>query len=166
MGLIEFKDLPDTSTPLNAENLNNNFNLLKTKYWSGICEITSLPTETNWLVVPFNKIKTNTNQIIIENGIITVSEKIKSVKVSYNVRHDWSNKQEVGYYQMLNGEGGDIWATHVAHIAKGSQAIPSYSNFVIDTSRVKNIHLKMWASEQTNEVSATAYIYVEVLEEE
>lgn len=29
MALIEFKDLPDTSTPLNAENLNNNFNALK-----------------------------------------------------------------------------------------------------------------------------------------
>lgn len=26
MALIEFKDLPDTSTPLNASNLNNNFN--------------------------------------------------------------------------------------------------------------------------------------------
>ena len=29
MALIEFKDLPDTSTPLNAENLNNNFNEVK-----------------------------------------------------------------------------------------------------------------------------------------
>lgn len=28
MALIEFKDYPDTSTPLNAENLNNNFNEL------------------------------------------------------------------------------------------------------------------------------------------
>lgn len=28
MALIEFKNLPDTSTPLTAENLNNNFNLL------------------------------------------------------------------------------------------------------------------------------------------
>lgn len=26
MSLIEFKNLPDTSTPINAENLNNNFN--------------------------------------------------------------------------------------------------------------------------------------------
>ena len=35
MGLIEFKDLPDTSTPLNAENLNNNFNELKgEKVWT------------------------------------------------------------------------------------------------------------------------------------
>ena len=29
MALIEFKDYPNTSTPLNAENLNNNFNELK-----------------------------------------------------------------------------------------------------------------------------------------
>ena len=31
MALIEFKDYPNTSTPLNAENLNNNFNELKNK---------------------------------------------------------------------------------------------------------------------------------------
>lgn len=31
MALIEFKNLPDTSTPLNAENLNNNFNELENK---------------------------------------------------------------------------------------------------------------------------------------
>ena len=31
MSLIEFKNLPDTSTPLNAENLNNNFNELDNK---------------------------------------------------------------------------------------------------------------------------------------
>lgn len=29
MALIEFKDYPNTSTPLNAENLNNNFNEVK-----------------------------------------------------------------------------------------------------------------------------------------
>ena len=29
MSLIEFKDLPDTTTPLTADNLNNNFNELK-----------------------------------------------------------------------------------------------------------------------------------------
>lgn len=29
MALIEFKNLPDTSTPLNAENLNNNFSELE-----------------------------------------------------------------------------------------------------------------------------------------
>ena len=31
MALIEFKDLPDTTTPLNADNLNNNFNELDNK---------------------------------------------------------------------------------------------------------------------------------------
>lgn len=31
MALIEFKNLPDKSTPINAENLNNNFNALKGK---------------------------------------------------------------------------------------------------------------------------------------
>lgn len=31
MSLIEFKDLPDTSTPINSANLNNNFNELNNK---------------------------------------------------------------------------------------------------------------------------------------
>ena len=31
MALIEFKNLPDTSTPLSAENLNNNFNELNNR---------------------------------------------------------------------------------------------------------------------------------------
>lgn len=31
MALIEFKDLPDTTTPLTADNLNNNFNELNNK---------------------------------------------------------------------------------------------------------------------------------------
>lgn len=36
MAIIQFKNLPDTSTPLTAENLNNNFNELKTKEYGGI----------------------------------------------------------------------------------------------------------------------------------
>lgn len=32
MALIEFKDLPDKSTPLNSTNLNNNFNYLNEKF--------------------------------------------------------------------------------------------------------------------------------------
>ena len=32
MALVEFKDLPDTSTPINAENLNNNFNELNNDF--------------------------------------------------------------------------------------------------------------------------------------
>lgn len=32
MALIEFKDLPDTTTPLNASNLNNNFNVVGKEY--------------------------------------------------------------------------------------------------------------------------------------
>lgn len=40
MALIEFKDLPDTSTPLNSANLNNNFNEVNNK----IGDLTQLET--------------------------------------------------------------------------------------------------------------------------
>ena len=36
MALIEFKNLPDTSTPLKAENLNNNFNEAKKSLFDGV----------------------------------------------------------------------------------------------------------------------------------
>lgn len=42
MALIEFKNLPDTSTPINATNLNNNFNELNTE----ILDLTNVKTVT------------------------------------------------------------------------------------------------------------------------
>ena len=64
MALIEFKNLPDTSTPINAENLNHNFNGLKiesgsnengsyVKFPDGTLEInqrfeTTISTTTAW----------------------------------------------------------------------------------------------------------------------
>ena len=50
MALIEFKNLPDTSTPLNAENLNNNFNDLKNKI-ENITVLYTGDTATNTLTL-------------------------------------------------------------------------------------------------------------------
>ena len=171
MALKEFKDLPNTDTPINAENLNYNFNELKTKFWVGIADVTSLKsteefeTNPNSLIAPIYQATTNTEQITVNNGIITVGEKIKAVKVSYNVRYDWNTPQGFIYYQLLNGNGGDLWVTQSAHEARGHQAIPNFAGYVIDTSVYKTIHMKMYANQQTNNVVATAYIYIEVLEE-
>lgn len=55
MALIEFKDLPDTTTPLTADNLNNNFEYLEAKIDSG--EIYST-----------NEIKTNKTYIDDNNN--------------------------------------------------------------------------------------------------
>ena len=49
MALIEFKNLPDTSTPLTAENLNNNFEYLDNKFTNSIFSKTERLTEgTAW----------------------------------------------------------------------------------------------------------------------
>lgn len=48
MDLIKFKSLPDTSTPLNADNLNHNFNKLNT-------DIDDLKTNMKWNKVAFDE---------------------------------------------------------------------------------------------------------------
>lgn len=48
MSLIEFKDLPDTTTPITAENLNNNFNELKSELEGTILYTGS--TNTNFIL--------------------------------------------------------------------------------------------------------------------
>lgn len=48
MDLIEFKDLPDTSTPINAENLNNNFNKLKDNIYE-IYSTEEVKTCSTWI---------------------------------------------------------------------------------------------------------------------
>ena len=48
MALIEFKDLPDTTTPVTAENLNNNFEELDNKIDNLIEEDSWTPTISAW----------------------------------------------------------------------------------------------------------------------
>ena len=167
MGLIEFKNLPDTSTPLNAENLNNNFNLLKPKYWSGNGYPTVAYGNSNFQNVHFDKIDSNTDDITISNGLIHFAENIKKVKVSYNIRYDWDTPKDIGFYSALGWKNEVQWETQTSYENRYStQSTIGYANRVFDVSNGETVSLVIWSTEDTNEVKMQCYIYVEVLEEE
>ena len=73
MALIEFKDLPDTTTPLNASNLNNNFNECY-KEDTGWQNIEYLNTYSSYNANAYNPLQYRKigNQVFIR-GMITSS---------------------------------------------------------------------------------------------
>ena len=48
MSLVEFKNLPDTTTPINAANLNNNFNELNSQISAAAAAINNLKGTVLW----------------------------------------------------------------------------------------------------------------------
>ena len=82
MALITFEDLPSTNTPLNAANLNNNFNELNNKLAATIA-LTSNTTVTvstayGYNKIPLNAIKAQKNATgilsVSQNGTITINK--------------------------------------------------------------------------------------------
>ena len=74
MSLIQFQDLPSTSTPINAANLNNNFNELNGKLAATIALTSSatitVSTAYGYSRIPLNNIKEQKNS----SGIVSVSQ--------------------------------------------------------------------------------------------
>ena len=65
MALIEFKDYPDTTTPTDAENLNNNFNELNNKINTDIQNVqNSIPTYGKPIIYSGNSVDTLKNYIV------------------------------------------------------------------------------------------------------
>lgn len=75
MALVKFKNLPDTSTPLNAENLNNNFEELEEKMKNKIYD-------TGWITAAEFEGKTTFNNYCYyrkKNGFVTVTARANSI---------------------------------------------------------------------------------------
>lgn len=98
MSLIEFKDLPDTSTPLTASNLNNNFEYLDSK--KDIYSTTETLTDKKWIDNKpiYRKVITMTNEnaaqvnvgtianldsVVSLNGLL-ISSTVKNIMGSHN----------------------------------------------------------------------------------
>lgn len=86
MALLEFKNLPDTSTPLTAENLNYNFDLMSnmiTVRGSGSTEITTTDSETKQIPLNVNIARVGTKLTFDDaNDCIVIGEGISYVSVS------------------------------------------------------------------------------------
>lgn len=83
MALVTFQDLPSTSTPLNAANLNNNFNELNSKsaIRVGLSANTSLAIETAYtnVLIPCDRVlaqkdNSNNNTFTFANNAVTINK--------------------------------------------------------------------------------------------
>lgn len=87
MALKEFKNLPDTSTPLNAENLNYNFDLMSnmiTVRGSGTTSLTTT-SESETITIPLNETVANVgDKLTFNNGddCIVIGAGVSYVSVS------------------------------------------------------------------------------------
>lgn len=103
MALVVFEDLPSTNTPLNAQNLNNNFNELA----SGITE-TKTTSETITLLTTgwVQNATTGNYEYTVTDTDVTANYLINGYMDLEN-----QNKMEDGYIQSANGSYKIITST-------------------------------------------------------
>lgn len=97
MALIEFKNLPDTTTPLTAQNLNNNFNELKPSIISikvGDDYSWTSPTQWDAGVIHFDTVLNSyNNSFTLENYGIKIGSNTNMVKVTVRLEFYGSTDQ-------------------------------------------------------------------------
>lgn len=103
MALVVFEDLPSTNTPLNAQNLNNNFNELA----GGITE-TQTTSETITLLTTgwVQNVTTGNYEYTVTDTGVTANYLINGYMDLEN-----QNKMEDGYIQSANGSYKIITST-------------------------------------------------------
>ena len=80
MALIEFKDLPDTSTPINAENLNYNFDALKGKVlWTNPNSSSEFVKQTISLDLSKYRKLEILYKIDVNNGTVVIQQLYKGI---------------------------------------------------------------------------------------
>lgn len=101
--MIEFKDYPSTETPLNAENLNHNFNELKRKIATARLNgnfTSSSPGNFQKVKIPLGVIGGNTDKITLtDDGGIKIGTGISLILINANFRsrYDWVSTEKQIY---------------------------------------------------------------------
>lgn len=109
MDLINFKDLPDTTTPINATNLNNNFNELDDK----IEELKSL----NFLTGVETALNIKINSKTVYAKLVEVGKLPNNSEITINVGFNTSNAQLIS---------SDIYT-----LGSYQQSLPSNSSYCL-----------------------------------
>lgn len=95
-----FKNLPDTSTPLNAQTLNNILNEIEKS--ESFCEYQLSNdfayTTGNYERLPFNREKTMSPYFTNENGVVTVNTKCLLL-VNVGIQHNTGNTAYLPIYK-------------------------------------------------------------------
>jgi hypothetical protein len=132
MALIEFKDYPNTSTPLNAENLNNNFNELKEKIEKLnyiVATISNKVTATGMGVITLDKVSDKEGEKLkLENGGIKIGSGVSKIRVSGSVFVNIST-QSAGYLWTQIRKNGASKCSSLTPVVAGmgfvSASVPS-----------------------------------------
>lgn len=105
MALIEFQDLPDTTTPLNASNLNNNFNECY-KEDSGWQNITYEHTYSSYDASGFNPLQYRKigNQVFIRGMIKSTATNPTGVNASAGTLPATAKPAKGGYFFANNAD--------------------------------------------------------------
>ena len=86
MSLIEFQNYPSTETPLNAENLNHNFNELAEKniITASISSNYAIKTDSpdTYEMLPLSTYTHIGDKLTLENGKIVIGKNVSLVKIS------------------------------------------------------------------------------------
>lgn len=132
MDLIEFKSLPDTSTPVNASNLNHNFSELN----NGIDELkTDVNDSKNWKKVSFDE-SNNTFTVPISWENLT--------EISFRVLG--TDQASFSYVTIPKGQwhNDGSYPVQVVCFSTGG-GNTGYANFIVISKNVDNFIVKMVA---------------------
>lgn len=168
MGLIEFKDYPNTSTPLNAENLNNNFNELAEKNYF-VATSTGSITLNNTVDIPLTKVRSSGTKLTLENGKIKVGKGVSKVRVSGSIFMNIDGPAFVsGYLWGKIVNNGDHVSGSIAPLLSGmgfvSSSIPSIITKVKENDLLFFSVDAAGASGTTRDGESNTWLLVEVIE--
>lgn len=115
--MILFKDLPDTTTPLNATNLNNNFDELDNKIIESKNDIIACapPSDFNstagqYKTVTLDQLYKNGNGLTISNNSIKIGNNINYIQVDARLGGYCSGSDQLYFYLQKNGSNiGYTW---------------------------------------------------------
>ena len=166
MSLIKFQDYPSTETPLNAENLNHNFNCLAEKNYivATANGAINLSGNTN---IPLIVKNVSGTKLTLENGKIKIGAGVSKVRISGSIFMDIT-QQNSGYLwgRIAKNESNVQGSIHplVAGMSFISACIPSK---IIDVKENDLLHLNGDAAGATGTVRNTeenTWLCVEVID--
>ena len=159
MQKINFKNLPDTSTPINAENLNQiqtniekeleaRNNYIEGRVWS-----TTNITPSTLTTIPYTTSNYIGNGMTLSNGVITINdENIKKIHIIAGVQNTTWISSSLNLYVNINGERR---ATNV------SSGVEGYSHAIMPVSKGDQIKIDIY-SEVAIKLENSSWTYLNV----
>ena len=118
MELIEFKDLPNTDTPINAENLNHNFNYLAEKNYIVATITNEQALSSNYVLTLDEIVESYGDKLTLSKGKILIGKGISKIKVSGSIFVNFPTS--AGYVWGAIRKGETKMASNITTITNGT----------------------------------------------